>query len=139
MRRLLLVLTLVICVGQPASEKATAVLERLKAANLFQKSNRITDTTASLTNEDKLEGAVSSANIQSSQQAGVTAKVYRSSIQRNRARQRLVKDCPACNCLTECGEVLIYEPYFRDRDMNKILLGHSNEYLGVLRKHYQCK
>ena len=137
MRILSLLLALSISLAQPANEKATSVADLFKAANMFPKSNRVTDITAKLTQSEKREGAASAANIESSTPAGVTIRVYRSEAERNNARLRMVKECPGCNLVTECGAILVYTPF--SRAISDVLYRRSEEYYGLLNKHYHCK
>jgi len=127
----------VLCFAQPAGITGVAVAEALRTANVFPKSNQITDTTGSLMPADKSDGALSGATIASNRT--VTIKVYKSSAARNQARLRMVKECPGCNSMTECGTILIYTPLFdRAPDMNQILHRRSREYHVALSKRYGC-
>lgn len=127
--------------AKPAFAGPTAVEigEVLKRANVFPKTNQVTDTTTGLTEADRNEGAVSSAVIESSEPAGVAIKVFHSIDERNQARLRMIKDCPGCVAITECGAILMYEPYTKADDINKILRQKSQEYYGVLKRQYKCE
>ncbi len=136
---ILAVLATAVSAGQPTGETAAAVAHVFKAANLFPKSNRITDTTAYLSSADKTGGVISSANIESSSPSGVTVKIYRTKAERKQARLRMVKECPGCNAISACGAMLVYTPFTKAADINKILLLHSLQHVDVLEKHYRCR
>jgi hypothetical protein len=110
----------------------------VEVARLFSKTNNVTDTTNSITDADRSSGLVSSAVLAVMQPAGVTIKVYRSSKERHSARLRLVEGCPGCNFLSECGQILAYEPLLKVRDMNQILDQQARERSAILRRHYKC-
>jgi hypothetical protein len=136
-RKYFFFVVLPVLLAQPANEKATSVAELFKAANMFPKSNRIADLTGRLTESEKSSGALSAANIESSHVAGVTIKVYRSITERNNARLLMVKECPGCNMVTECGAILVYTPFVRA--ISDVLYDRSQEYFTVMAKRYHCK
>ena len=77
-------------------------------------------------------------NIESSGVEGYTVKVYQSIDQRNRARLRMIKECAGCNFIVECDAILMYEPIFKDREMNVIGNKHVKERYEVLRRYFGC-
>ena len=139
MRNVLVFLALGVVAAQPPTEKALAVFDVLRAANHFPKTTRATETTPSLSKQDRDLGATSSAIIPSALPAGITVKIYKSPKHRNDARLRMVKDCTGCNAITECGAILVYEPYGKANDMNAIIRNRHKEYYATLSKHYHCE
>lgn len=138
MHRLMLFTLLTVVANSQKTSAAIAVAEALKAANHFPKTNKIRDTSDSLTKEEKALGALSSANIASAQPKGVTVKVYRSSTARNQGRLKMIKECPGCSTIMECGTVMIYEPVVRDREINQIMQKRTRAYRPTLSKLGYC-
>jgi len=105
--------------------------------NVFPKENTVVEKP--LNDVDKKEGALTSVNIASFNVAGYTVKVYQSSDKRNQARLRMIKECPGCNVLVECGAILMYEPVSRARDLNQIAQEHARERGEILKRYFHCQ
>ena len=63
-------------------------------------------------------------------------RVYGSISERNNARQEMVRDCPGCAFLTECGPILIYIPDVTRDERKRDMTRQAYE---VLRDNLQCE
>lgn len=122
--------------GSKATPTAIEVAQVLKRANIFPKENAVRER--QLSDSDKNEGALTSVNIESFGIEGYTVKIYQSIDQRNRARLRMIRECPGCNFIVECDAILMYEPISKDREMNVIGNKHVKERYEVLKRYFGC-
>jgi hypothetical protein len=119
--------------GTPTAIEVSHVL---KKANIFPKENGVRENP--LSDLDRKEGALTSVVVESFRPEGTTIKVYETIEQRNQARLRMIKECPGCNFIIECGPILVYQPTTMDRET--IIHEHAlhKERYGVLRHYFHC-
>jgi len=63
-------------------------------------------------------------------------EVYNSITARNNARLQMVRDCPGCAYLAECGEILIYIPDITEDERKR---GMTRQAYTILRDNLQCE